>query len=129
MDTTSTNASLAERIQAGDSSAEEELARVYGRALFAIAKARTGDVEAARDLAQQALLETLKALRRGGLRETDKVSAFVQGIVRNLASNFLRTRARRSEYPLDSVQLNTEDPVKQHESAERQRLVQRQIRS
>jgi RNA polymerase sigma factor (sigma-70 family) len=129
MDTISTRAALAERIQAGDSSAEEELVRLYSRGLFAIAKARTGDVETARDLTQQALLETLKALRRGELREADKLGAFIQGIVRNLSSNFLRTRARRSEYPLDSVELNTKDPVEEHESTERRRLVQREIKS
>jgi RNA polymerase sigma factor (sigma-70 family) len=129
MDTTSTGASLAERILAGDSSAEEELGRLYGRALVVIARARTHDPEAARDLSQQILIETLKALRSGGLRQSDKLEAFIQGIARNLINNFLRTRSRKAECPLDDVELNTNDPVEEHESAERRRMVQREVRS
>jgi RNA polymerase sigma-70 factor (ECF subfamily) len=129
MDTTPLGASLAERIQGGDVSAEEELGRLYGRGLVAIARMRTGDAEAARDLSQQILIEALKALRGGELREPDKLAAFIQGIARNLINNFLRTRVRRAECPLDAVELNTGDPIQEQELAERQRLVQAEISS
>jgi RNA polymerase sigma factor (sigma-70 family) len=129
MEPTISGTSLAERIRAGDSSAEEDLVRTYGRGVIAVARIRTGDPEAARDLAQQVLLEAVKALRRGELREADKLAAFIQGIARNLINNFLRTRVRRGECPLDTVELNTRDPVEEQELAERQRLVQTEISS
>jgi len=129
MDTASTGASLTERIRGGDSTAEADLVRMYSRGLIAIANARTGDREAARDLAQQVLLEAVKALRGGELREPDKLAGFIQGIARNLINNFLRTRVRRAECSLDAAELNARDPIAEQESAERQRLVQGEIRS
>jgi RNA polymerase sigma-70 factor (ECF subfamily) len=127
MDTASTGISLAERIRAGDASAEDELIRTYSRSVLLIARARTRDPEAARDLTQQIFLEALKALRDGRLREADKMAAFLQGIARNLIANFVRTRIRRSECDLDAAELETRDPVEALEAAERQRLVQQEI--
>jgi RNA polymerase sigma factor (sigma-70 family) len=129
MEPTISGTSLAERIRAGDPSAEEDLVRTYGRGVLAIARVRTGDPEAARDLAQQVLLEAVKALRRGALREAGKLAAFVQGITRNLINNFLRTKVHRAECSLDAAELNTRDPIEEQELAERQRLVQVAIRS
>src|SRR5262252_8045567 len=101
MDIVSTGASLAERIRAGDTSAEEELAATFRRSLVAIARARTRDREAAQDLAQQVLIEALKALRAGKLREAEKLSAFIEGIAHNVINSFLRTRMRRPECSLE----------------------------
>jgi RNA polymerase sigma factor (sigma-70 family) len=126
MDIVSTGASLAERIKAGNAAAEEELANTYRRALVAIARARTRDREAAQDLAQQVLIEALKALRAGKLREAEKLSAFVEGIAHNLINNFLRTRIRKSECELEG-EVAGSDPVEEHESAERRAIVRREI--
>jgi RNA polymerase sigma factor (sigma-70 family) len=127
MDTILTGASLAERIKAGDSAAEEELVSTYRRGLLAIARARTRDREAAQDLTQQVLVEALKALRTGKLREAEKLSAFLEGIAHNVINSFLRTQVRRAECLLDEEQLVASDPVEAHESAERQRLLRREI--
>jgi RNA polymerase sigma-70 factor, ECF subfamily len=127
MGTASTGVSLAERIQAGDAAAEDELIRTYSRGVFIIVRARTRDPEAARDLTQQVLLEALKALRSGRLREVDKMAAFLQGIARNVIANYVRVRVRRSECALDAAELEAKDPVEAQEAAERKRLVQREI--
>ncbi len=127
MDAISTDASLAERIKAGDPSAEAELANTYRRGLIAIARARTHDCDAAQDLTQTTLVEALKELRAGKLREAEKLSAFIGGIAHNVINSFLRTKVRRSECGLEGVELVTNDPVKEHESAERQRLVRREM--
>jgi RNA polymerase sigma factor (sigma-70 family) len=126
MDIVSTGASLAERIKAGDRAAEEELAGTFRRALVAIARVRTRDAEAAQDLAQQVLIEALKALRAGKLREAEKLSAFIEGIAHNVINSFLRTRIRRPECALDD-EVAGDDPVEKQESADRRRLVQREI--
>jgi RNA polymerase sigma factor (sigma-70 family) len=120
---------LAERILAGDRTAEDELVKTYRRGVFVIAAARTRDREAARDLTQEVLIAVLRALREGQLRESSKLAAFVQGTARNLINNYLRTRARRSECELDSIEAPTVDLVGELESAERQRLVRRELES
>ena len=120
---------LAERIHAGDRAAEDELAITYRRGVFVIAVARTRDREAARDLTQEVLMAVLRALREGQLRESSKLAAFVQGTARNLINNYLRTRARRSECELDSLEAPGVDIVGELESAERQRLVRRELES
>jgi RNA polymerase sigma-70 factor (ECF subfamily) len=127
MDNTSTGTSLAERIMAGDSAAEEELVNTYRRALVAIARVRTRDCQAAQDLAQQVLIEALKALRAGKLREIEKLPAYIEGIAHNVINSFIRTRTRKSECPLDDAELLSSDPVGQYETEERRRFLEREI--
>jgi len=121
--------SLAQRIYAGDRVAEDELVSTYRRGVFVIAVARTRDRDAALDLTQEVLMAVLRALREGQLRESCKLPAFIQGTARNLINNYLRTRARRSECDLDSVEVPSVDLVGELESAERQRLVRRELQS
>lgn len=64
--------------------------------------ARIHDRETARDLAQDALVAAIAALRAGSLREPDRLAAFVLGIGRNLANNYIRRRQSGPiEVPLD----------------------------
>ena len=119
---------LAERILAGDRSAEDELVSTYRRGVFVIAVARTRDREAARDLTQEVLIAILKALREGQLRETAKLAGFIQGTARNLINNYLRARAHHAEIELDD-EAYCADPVQELESLERQRLVRRELES
>src|SRR5215469_17837179 len=81
--------SLAQRIFEGDPSAEQELVTTYRRGVLITANARTRDYEAALDLTQDVLVAVLKALREGKLRQPDKLSAFVNGVARNLINNYL----------------------------------------
>lgn len=86
---------LVERIRRGDPAAEEEFVRSFQRAVVVLLRARTGNVEASRDLAQEALFAALVAVRAGRVREADKLGAFVCNTARNLALKFLRTQRRR----------------------------------
>jgi RNA polymerase sigma factor (sigma-70 family) len=85
---------LAERIRARDPSAEEELVRLFSGRIALMARLRTRDAEAARDVTQDVLLAVFRALRSGQLREAERLTAFVYGIARNLINNHLRTRNR-----------------------------------
>ncbi len=87
MDAISTAVSLAERIKAGDSAAEEELVTVYRRGVLALARARMRDLETAKDVTQTTLFEALKELRAGKLRESEKLSAYIASIAHNLINN------------------------------------------
>lgn len=93
------DASRAEQIGVLDPAAEERLVRTYGPRIFVMALVRTGDPEAARDLSQSALVEVLLALRKGQLRDPEKLPGFVSGTARNVINYYLRaqSRAPRSE--------------------------------
>jgi RNA polymerase sigma factor (sigma-70 family) len=90
-------AELAQRIRARDAAAEDELARLFYPHLLAMAASRLSDRETAREIAQEALLAVVSALRQGRLREPEKLPAFVVGTGRNLINSFARKRARRPQ--------------------------------
>jgi RNA polymerase sigma factor (sigma-70 family) len=125
----SQSTSLIGRIRSGNKGAEDELVRLYSRPVFAIAVARTGDREAARDLTQEVLMAVLQAARNGKVRESHKLAAFIQGTARNLINNYFRTRGRRAECSLEAVTGVGIDPVEQQEDAERSRLVRQELKS
>lgn len=86
------HATLVHRIREGDSPAEEELARLFGRQVLIMITARIGDREAARELTNDVLMAVVIALREGRLRNEAKLSAFVRGTARNQANNYLQSR-------------------------------------
>jgi RNA polymerase sigma-70 factor (ECF subfamily) len=114
---------LAERVRKGDPSAEDELVRIFRARVLVMMRARTREPDTARDLCQDVLIAVLRALRQGQLRDTKRIAAFVHGIARNTANNYLRTRRRQSvldEVPESVAAAVRDDPV---ESAERRQLV------
>jgi RNA polymerase sigma-70 factor, ECF subfamily len=120
---------LAERVRKGDPSAEDELVRIFRARVLVMMCARTREPDAARDLCQDVLIAVLCALRQGQLRDTERIAAFVHGIARNTANNYLRTRRRQSvldELPEPVAAAVWDDPV---ESAERRQLVGRALSS
>ena len=124
---TDTEVQLVARVQAGDPAAENELVSTYRRAVLLITSVRTRDREAARDLTQETLLAVLQAVRQGKVRDAQKLSAFVHGTARNIINNYLRSKARRPECDLESVMEPSANPVADIESAERQRLIRREL--
>jgi len=120
--------SLVARILSGERVAEEELVARYRRAIFAIAAARTGSRDVARDLTQDVLIAVLKAVRKGQVREWDKLAAFIQGTTRNLINNHFKTSGRHMETDLDAAESFSTDPVQELEAAERARLVREELK-
>lgn len=99
------DAELARRIAAAGGhpahAEEAELCRRYGRRLVAFARRRLGSDDLARDLAQDTLLLTIEKLRRGEVREPERIGAFILGIARTLAG---RQRSRESRFsPLEKA--------------------------
>jgi|RhiMethySRZTD1v2_1073278.scaffolds.fasta_scaffold1275374_2 RNA polymerase sigma factor (sigma-70 family) len=120
---------LAERVRNGDPSAEDELVRVFRSRVLVMMRIRTQEPDAADDLCQDVLIAVLRALRQGQLRDTERLGAFVHGIARNMANNYLRTRRRQVvvDELSESIQAaGWNDPV---ESAERRQLVIRALSS
>ena len=85
-------AALVARLRAGDVDGETELAALFAGRLRLMIGTRIGDREAARDLAQEALIACIVALRAGQLRDPERLAAFVHGVGRNIANNYLRKR-------------------------------------
>jgi RNA polymerase sigma factor (sigma-70 family) len=117
---------VAERILDGDASAEDELVREFGDRVRVFLTMRTRDRETARDLGQEVMMSVLTALRRGQLREPERLGAFVYGTARNVVNNYLRTGRRdRSEPLLQDLPAETADPAEAFETGERQALVRK----
>lgn len=101
------HASMVARIQSGDRAAEAELVGQYRQRVYLMAFVRLRDREHAADIAQESMIAALEAIRGGQLREPNRLSAFVHGIVRNLVNNFVRRLAKQpvSSLPDDPDQL------------------------
>lgn len=113
-------ARLVERIRNGDRDAEGRLVEHFSRAIRLMARVRAREL-GDEDLTQDVLIAAIMALRRGQLRDTERLAQFVAGIARNVIHNRLR-RARgpvhepieEHEYPAPAADLT-------HELARRER--------
>jgi RNA polymerase sigma-70 factor (ECF subfamily) len=107
---------LVERVAQGDRAAEAQLAEYLTPRLRVMMRAKTRDAELARDLTQDAVIEVLKALRRGQLREPARLIAFVHGVARNVANNYVRTRREDTGHePLSDLLAQPLDEADAHE--------------
>ena len=121
--------SLAERLRAGDEQAEREFVELFAGRLHLMISARIHDRETARDLAQEALVAALSSLRKGGLREAAKLAAFVHGVGRNVANNYVRRRQSGPvEVPLEPDAVVASPWGEDEEDRERRALALRALR-
>jgi DNA-directed RNA polymerase specialized sigma24 family protein len=122
--------SLAERIVQGYRDAENELVAYFSPRILAMLCARTRDREASRDLLHDVLITVLRALRKGQLRQLDRLAAFVQGITRNTAQSYARGRNLR-EQPLaeEPPAARRGDAVEESQRAELVRLALEELDS
>jgi len=95
------DAELARRIAAAgervDSAAESELYRRLAPRVRLYGLRHLRDPHAAHDLVQQVLLTTLERLRKGELREPDKIASFVLGMCRMTVLEIRRGGWRREQ--------------------------------
>jgi RNA polymerase sigma-70 factor, ECF subfamily len=93
---------LVAQIQQGDAAAEERLVLAFsGRIRMMVRVRLRGRIEEP-DVVQEVLMAAISALRRGQLREPEKLGPFIAGITRNILNNHLRgTAGRGLEQPLD----------------------------
>jgi RNA polymerase sigma-70 factor (ECF subfamily) len=85
---------------AGDQLAEKELVQRYSRGMSIIIRHRVKNVADVEDLCQETFRNALEKIRRGEVREPEKLSGFICGLARNLAIGHLRRLSRwESENP------------------------------
>ena len=83
-------AELVGRIIAGDRDAEDEMIRRYKDGVFVIINRIVRSQPAAEDLSQEALIIILQKVRRGDVREPERLSGFVCSVARNRAIEYIR---------------------------------------
>jgi RNA polymerase sigma-70 factor (ECF subfamily) len=83
------------RITAGDESAEAELVRRYKFGIAIIIHRIVHSDSIAEDLSQETFRIVLEKIRKGDVREPEKLSGFICGVARNLAIDSAR-KMRRS---------------------------------
>jgi len=81
---------LVRRIMAGDSPAEEELVRRYKVAISIIIARIVQNHSAREDVFQETFKKALEKIRRGNVREPERLSGFICAIARNLAIECVR---------------------------------------
>jgi RNA polymerase sigma-70 factor, ECF subfamily len=105
-------ADLVSRILAGDRNAEAELVERYHRGVTAIIRREVGGaVGAAEDLYQETFRIALEKIRRGDLREPEKLSGFVCAVARNLVIDYFRRASRRESLTEIEDAAPTPDPA------------------
>src|SRR5258705_3990125 len=119
----SDDAGLVERLRRGDPDAEAEfVARFGSRVRLAIA-ARVRDREAVREIANDALFAAISAVRKGQLRDGERLAAFVRGICRNLANSHIRSAMARPQEVELSPEVAVGDAEAEMETRERRGLL------
>jgi RNA polymerase sigma-70 factor, ECF subfamily len=118
--------SLAARVAAGDRKAENEIVVHFAPRIRAMAAVRTRDQDLARDLTQDTLLAVLQAMRKGQVRDGDRIEGFVAGVARNVINNHRRRSLRHPESPLDEDTPAMAVDV-DHDGPERRRLMARAL--
>lgn len=88
-------ASLVRRIQAGDPAAESELVARFSRGLLLMLRRLVQNPALADDLHQETLALVLAKIRRGEVREPERLSGFIRSTARNL---FIADRRKEARY-------------------------------
>jgi RNA polymerase sigma-70 factor, ECF subfamily len=90
---------IVRRILAGDSAAEDEVVRRYRHGVTVIIDHIVRRESATEDVSQETFKLVLEKLRRGDLREPERLSGFVCSVARNVALDYIRraTRFRNRE--------------------------------
>ena len=92
-------ADLVRRIRSGDPSAEAELVARFSHGLLLMLRQLARNPSLADDLHQETLALVLQKVRRGELREPERLAAFIRSTARNL---FIADRRKEARYsPID----------------------------
>ena len=86
---------LVERIVSGDPHAEEELFHRYNRGIAIIICKSIGNASVVADLCQETFIIAIQQIKKGLLREPEKLTAFLLGIARNVSTAYLRKLQNR----------------------------------
>jgi len=88
---------LVQRIRGGDRGAEEELVSRFGEGLSFLLRRWTRERTAAEDLYQETFRLALEKIRRGEVRDPERLGAYLRSLAKNLSTEYYRRGAVREE--------------------------------
>jgi RNA polymerase sigma factor (sigma-70 family) len=110
------DAELVSGTLAGNRDAFSQIVSRYQSLICSIAYSATGNLAASEDLAQETFVTAWKQL--AGLREPEKLRAWLCGIARNLINNSLRKSGREPSHRAESLEEISESPALEPQPAE-----------
>ena len=118
------------RIMAGDRQAEAELIDSYGRGVRIIIRRAGAGATIIDDLCQETFRIVLEKIRRGDIREPERLSGFIRGVAKNLVSEHYRRVARQesltdTEGDIGALTSSAPNPLERLLQKEKARLVWR----
>lgn len=114
---------LVEQVRAGDRAAEARIADLFSAAIRAMARARSRGHVDPQDVCQDVLIAVITGLRRGQLRDVERLGPFVAGVARNVINSELRLRRTRSGEPLTEAAAPVADLRDEIARRDRNRMV------
>jgi RNA polymerase sigma-70 factor, ECF subfamily len=81
---------LVARIRAGDQQAEAELVERYNYGLKVIIRREVSDTAVVEDLYQETFRIVLEKIRRGDVRDPERLAGFVRSVAKNLVIDYFR---------------------------------------
>jgi RNA polymerase sigma-70 factor (ECF subfamily) len=112
-----------ERLAAGDAAVEEHFHKYFGELIFIKLRSRQFASHTIDDIRQETFLRVFQALRKdGGIRQPERIGAFVNSVCNNVVLEFNRAGSR--------IALTGETPEKvDHSDNFEQRLIDRERRA
>jgi RNA polymerase sigma-70 factor, ECF subfamily len=104
--------SYVERLRAGDFRTQEHFASYFGALIQIKMRSRIRSAADIEDIRQETFTRVLKALRsEGGIREPEKLGAFVNAICNNVRNEFYRGGLRESTGEEEDLAAEAADPA------------------
>lgn len=94
MDFISFDSGYLERLAAGDAAAEEHFHEYFGELIFIKLRARQLPGHLIDDIRQETFLRVFQALRKDGIRQPERIGAFVNSVCNNVVLEFHRAGSR-----------------------------------
>lgn len=118
-------AELVRRILAGDGRAEDELVERYADGVRFVLRQSAPDPAAMEDVYQETFCLALQKIRRGEVRDPERLSGFIVSLARNVMIDHFRRTSRRQarEEPVDTTPLYSPEPSQLDRLLQEQRKV------
>jgi RNA polymerase sigma-70 factor (ECF subfamily) len=83
-----------QRLAAGDAAVEEHFHKYFGELIFIKLRARQYPRQTIEDIRQETFLRVFQAIRKEGIRQPERIGAFVNSVCNNVVLEFSRSGSR-----------------------------------
>jgi len=126
------DATYLERLAAGDPEIERHFNEYFSELILIKLRARQYSQSVIEDVRQETFLRVLQALRRNGIREPERIGAFVNSVCKNVVMEFNRSEAKLTCMEEDAPEVRdnhagSEEELVSREEAEQVRAILSQM--